>query len=135
MKKILISILILSAFIACEKNLSSIGDNVSIHYTGNSENNMYEFRVSNNTGNSVRYLGYNEGSPLFITSVPTDTGWVIKGPWWCGTGLYEVPFNSGDSYLIDVRKPDNCGTWRAGIYFFFENDDEETLIWSRSTKD
>jgi hypothetical protein len=69
MTKIVIFTLILTAFLACEKSASPIGQNVSVYFTGKVENELYEFRISNNLNKSVRYLGYNKGFPIFLISV------------------------------------------------------------------
>jgi hypothetical protein len=78
-------------------------------------------------------MGYNEGAPIYIVSVLADTGWVQFGGW-CGTGLSEIKFNPGDSFLIGVNKPQEYNTWRVGIHVFYDFDREGETIWSQVLK-
>jgi hypothetical protein len=128
-KRIILTLLSVVLF-SRKKDTSPIGKDVSIHYTGHNDSGMYEFRISNNSHVTGWYLGYGEGSPIYIVSVLVDTGWVQRGGW-CGTGLYEVKLNPGNSFLIDVNKPANYKTWRVGIHIFYEFDREGEVFWSQ----
>jgi len=132
MKKILICFLILISFWACKKDLSPIGQDLSITFTKYVENEMYEFEVANNLLEPAQYYGYSEESPIFLRSVMSDTGWVMKGLGWCGTGLYKISLNPSQSIHIKVPKPEEYDTWRVGIQFYFESDEEGHIIWSEA---
>jgi hypothetical protein len=131
MKKLIILTLFSIVVFSCKKDTSPIGKNISIHYTGQHDNVMYEFRISNNSRTQVSYLGYGEGSPICIVSVLADTGWVQLS-WRCGIGLHEIKFNPGDSFLIDVNKPSKYDIWRVGIHIFYEFNQEGEIFWSQT---
>ena len=133
MKKLIIIILLSIVVFSCKKDTSPLLPNISLHYSGQNDSFLYEFRISNDSPIAVSYMGYSEGEPIYIVSVLADTGWVHIGGW-CGTGLHEVKFYPGDSFLITVNKPQDFNTWRVGIHVYYDFDKVGETIWSQVLK-
>ncbi len=129
-KTFLAIILLTISLLSCKKDLSPIVTDVAIYYTGENQNNLYEFRVSNTSDESVWYWGYEERSPVFQWSVYNNESWENSGPGWCGTGLFLVELEPDDSFLLKITRPDNNLPWRAGIQILRSAEDEGEIVWS-----
>jgi len=131
MKKIIIITLMFIVFFSCEKDTSPLGKYISVHYTSKIDSVTHEFRISNDSKISGWYHGYREGSPLYWYSVLTDSGWVKRTPGWCGTGVSEINFGSGDSFFMQIYKPVKSESWRLGIHIFYDFDQDGEIFWSQ----
>ena len=78
-KYILLSFVI-TFLIACENGVSPDSIDIQLIHTGKIDGEIYEFMILNNSSSPVWYTGYGKESPLYITSILSDTGWVISGP-------------------------------------------------------
>ena len=135
MRRMIFFSILFFSLISCLRDTNPINstvdnDGIIINSTGQSQDGIYKFKISNTQESSVWYLGYQEHSPIYTTQVLSDTGWVYSGLGWCGTGLMKIEFNPGDSFMIDVKKPDTNRPWRAGILIYINIEDNDRYSWS-----
>ena len=131
MKNTITTFLIALVLISCKKDFSPIATDISIYHTGQSENDRYEFRVSNNSAESVWYRGYESKYPIYQYSIWRSDGWEGSGPGWCGTGLCVIEFPPGDAFFVEITKPQVDQPWRAGLQILYNEDEEGEMIWSQ----
>jgi hypothetical protein len=134
MKNIAFIISIIFYFISCNTDSSPLGyiDSgyiVSVVPTGRSQNGFVEFKFSNTLDDTLWYWGYNKNSPLYLTQIFSDTGWVYYGGW-CGTGVRKIEFAPYESFRVNVIKPSPNTAWRVGIYTFRDVDGVGEYSWS-----
>jgi hypothetical protein len=121
-------------FVSCSTNFSPIVDvsreyTVSIEPTGKSENGFIEFKFSNTINETLWFIGYSKNSPLYLTQIMSDTGWVYYGGW-CGTGTKLFQFAPFKSFYLNVVAPSRNTTWRVGLYTLREVDGDGEYNWS-----
>ena len=134
MKNLFIFSLLFIVFLACEKDLSPLVNDEFIYFTGQTNNGLYEFRITNISDDTLLYWGYDENFPIYQYSILKNNEWEEIGPGWCGTGLNQYVLNSGDSFLINIVPPDNENPWRAAIRMYSSPTDKGDLKWSQRIK-
>ena len=133
MRKLLILVILISVISSCKKDTSPLIRNITLDYLSQSSNNLHEFRVSNNSYFKVTYVGLGKDLPEFLISFLDDTGW-INLPWRCGTGLTNIDFNPGDSFICRASEPIRDKAWKIGIYINYNNEREDEVVWSQVIK-
>lgn len=102
---------------------------ILIEPTGKSGNGLFEFRFRNVSAESAGYHAYSKSSPLYLTQVMTDTGWVNQIGW-CGTGVSTYYLAPYESITVDILRPDNSLMWRVGLYTTCQSDESYEISWS-----
>ena len=132
MIKIILLLFVITFLIACEDGVSPELSDIQIEYTGNRDGKNYEFVIVNNSSSPVWYTGYGKESPLYITSILSDTGWVSSGPGWCGTGLMDVKLEVEEIFKINISKPNTNYQWRVALLIKTALTEEEKECWSNT---
>ena len=133
---LIIQFLFLVSIFSCETGLAPSGvinheERVLIWSTGNSYDRIVQFKFQNTLEDTLLYLGYSKGSPLYAIQISSDTGWVNVGRW-CGTGTKELEFAPKESFLVDVHEPCYDRPWRVGLYTYLINEQAGKYSWSKA---
>jgi hypothetical protein len=114
MNKIIFSIVLCLAIVSCKKDTSPlIFDDLSINFTGQIIDGLYEVQITNNMNKPIWFSGYGKELPVPFYSVSTDTGWYAYTPYWCWTGVYNVQLNNGQSFTYRTGKPNYYYIWNV----------------------
>ena len=134
MIKYILLLFVITFLIACENGVSPDSSDIQLIHTGKIDGENYEFMILNNSSSPVWYTGYGKESPLYITSILSDTGWVFSGPGWCGTGLMDVKLEVRETFKFNIRKPNNNNKWRGALLMKKDINEEEKEYWSHTLK-
>ncbi len=134
MTKYIYLLLVTIFLFSCKNGVAPTSDSIQIMPTGKIEGEKFEFVVRNNSSSPVWYNGYGKGSPIYITSVLSDTGWAFSSYAWCGTGVMDVKFEPNEAFKIAISKPNNNKDWnkkwRVSLFIKKDKNGEAKEYWS-----
>ena len=79
-------------------------------------------------------MGYGPKGPIYSVQSQSDTGWVDRGPFWCGTGVTLQKLKSKESVKFDAYLVEAKGTRRLGIWLYDDAGEFDRIVWSGAIK-
>jgi hypothetical protein len=83
-------------------------------------------KITNHTGITVSYRGYEPEKPQIYRQAKTETGWSIPSCHWCATGLRTFSIQPGASQRFIL--PQASETHRIFTLFFIDDTRKASLI-------
>ncbi len=136
MKKLLFASFLLLV-IACDRSLvgpEPLGP-VFIKFIERAKDDSHAIFTFSNTGESpVYFMGYAPQIPIYFAQAKGDTGWVDRGPCWCGTGLQLQTLTPQSSFTFKAFLNGDDQVWRVGIWLYTKDGEYDAILWSPGVK-